>query len=136
MRTALLLLLTAVPLAAEQLTPIGVLLKNKKAYDRKFCCIAGKTATLFTKVSRHANPYFTVWLFDGNDKIKVFAFGKPPFSEGERIEACGVFAIQHEVSTRVFYDELSAKVILRTDAIGKDRVVLTPTDVRLVSTKP
>jgi hypothetical protein len=130
------LFLAAGSLAAEEITPIASLLKNKAAFDRKFCCVAGKTSTLFTKVSRHAHPYFTIWVSEGEDKVKVFGYGKPPFVEGEKIEACGVFSQEYHHSSRIFYDQISAKVILRGDEIGKGKVELTPTDAHLIATKP
>ena len=139
MRPVLSLLVLSVVAAssrAEEITPIAALLKNKKAYDRKFSCIAGKTATLFTKVSHHARPYFTIWVGEGEGKLKVFGYGKPPFTEGEKIEACGIFTIEKHHSGRIFYDEFDAKTILRGDAIGAGRVILTATDVQPVAAKP
>jgi hypothetical protein len=132
---ALLLLVLAAPVLGEEITPIPVLLKDKPAFDKKFSCVSGKTSTLFTKVSRHGHSYFTVWIGEGNERLKVFGYGAPTFKEGETIEACGVFSIQHTHSSRVFYDELSAKVILREGEIGKGRVLLTPTDAKLLPAK-
>jgi hypothetical protein len=136
MRLALILLALAVGARAEEITPIAALLKNKAAFNRKFCCVAAKTSTLFTKVSRKAHPYFTIWLNEGDDKVKVFGYGKPPFVEGEKIEACGAFTQEYHHSGRIFYDQVSAKVILRGDEIGKGKVELTPTDAHLIAPKP
>jgi hypothetical protein len=127
----LLLLMLALPAFGEELTPIPALLKNKAAYDKRFSCISGKTSTLFTKISRHGHSYFTAWLGEGNDRLKVFGYGAPAFKEGDTIEVCGVFSIEHEHSSRVFHDEFSVKVVLPEADIGKGRVILTPTDARL-----
>ncbi|MBI3553199.1 MAG: hypothetical protein HY077_11940 [Elusimicrobia bacterium] len=136
MRSLLILLALAAASSAEEITPVAAILKDKKSYDRRFSCVAGKSSVLFTKVSRNKHAYFTVWIADGDAKLKVFGYGKPQFLEGERIEACGVFSVEHQHSGRVFYDEMSAKVILREGEIGKGRVALTQTDARLITTHP
>lgn len=132
----LLLSLSAAAARAETITPIAELLKNKKAYDRIFSCIAGTSSVLFTKVSHHGHPYFTVFLSEGDAKVKVFAYGQPPFKEGEKIEACGVFTVEKHHSSRIFFDQFNAKNILRGEAIGAGRVVLSRSDVHLATSRP
>jgi hypothetical protein len=131
-----LLILAAAPLAAEVITPLATLIKNKKTYDKKWLCVADKTSTLFTKVSHNAHPYFTVWLGDGDNRIKVFAYGKPPFVEGDRIEACGMFTQEKHHGSRIFFDEISAQVILRDKAIGADQVILSSTGYKSLPARP
>jgi hypothetical protein len=131
-----LLVLLAAPLAAEEITPIATILRKSKTYDRKWVCVADKSSTLFTKVSHHAHPYFTVWLGDGQDKMKVFGYGKPPFTDGERIEACGMFMQEKHHSGRIFFDELSAQVVLREKAVGADQVILSSTGYKSASVRP
>ena len=134
--TGLVVLMSSVMAGAETITPISSLLKSKKTYDRIFSCIAGTTSVLFTKVSHHGHPYFTVFVAEGEEKVKVFAYGAPPFKEGEKIEACGVFTQEKHHSSRIFFDQFNAKTILRGEAIGAGRVVLSSTDVHLATSHP
>ncbi len=132
----LFLLMAAAPLAAEEITPIATLLKNTKTYDKKWLCVADKSSTLFTKVSHNAHPYFTIWLGEAQNRIKVFGYGKPPFTAGEKIEACGMFTQEKHHSGRIFFDEISAQVILRDKAIGANQVALDALGYKSVAPHP
>jgi hypothetical protein len=114
------------PAAAEEITPLPALLAQKAKYDGKFSCILGKTSFVFKKAaSRNGNPYFTVWISEGEAKIKVFGFGAPKvFVEGDEIEACGRFDQVKKVSNRVFYDEFTANVIMAGAAMRSGLVDL------------
>jgi hypothetical protein len=100
--------------AAEVITPLPELFAHKAKYDGKYSCVLGKTSFLFKKAaSRNGNPYFTIWINDGDSKIKVFGFGVPKaFAEGDAIEACGKYEQVKKISNRVFYDEFTADVII------------------------
>lgn len=104
---------------AEEITPVADLLAQHVRFDGKFACVQGKTSVLFKKAaSRQGNPYFTFWIGEGASKIKVFGFGVPKvFAEGDEVEACGRFDKEKHISSRVFYDELSANVILKGAAM-------------------
>lgn len=134
--TGLALAFLARAACAEPITPLAELLKNKKVYDRRFSCIAGLSSVLFTKVSRHGHAYFTAFVSEGADKVKVFAYGRPPFKEGEKIEACGVFTQEKHHSSRIFFDQFNAKLILRGDSIGAGHVILSSADAKLVTPHP
>ncbi|MCX5795177.1 MAG: hypothetical protein NTY77_06780 [Elusimicrobia bacterium] len=115
--------------AVETITPVAVLLGDKRRYDNKLLCAKGVTSVLFRKTSRKGNDYFTFWISEGGAKVKVHSFGHPDFSEGEEVEACGRFTIEKHLSGRVFYDELSAQSILKGPAIQAGYVELTPAGV-------
>ncbi|MCX5789033.1 MAG: hypothetical protein NTX64_11085 [Elusimicrobia bacterium] len=123
---ALCLALSAGRLAAEEVTPLPAVFKAKKAYDGRTICIQGKTTSLFQKYSRHGHHYFTVWVSDGGEKIKVFGCGFPTFSEGDAIEACGRYQETKTRSGRIFYDEFTANAILKGAAMHAGKVTLTP----------
>ena len=127
------LMLLAGPLAAEEITSLQALFKTKKAHDGKYLCIQGRTATLFQKYSHRGNHYYTVWINQGADKIKVFGFGFPAFAEGEIIEACGRYQEIKKVSGRIFYDEFTASAILKGPAMHSGRVKITPKGVQTAS---
>jgi hypothetical protein len=114
--------------AAEEITPLPLLFARKAAFDGKFACILGKTSVLSTKAaSRNGNPYFTVWLSDGDSKIKVFGFGAPKvFAVGDEIEACGKYQQIKKISNRIFYDEFTSNVIIAGAAIRSGLVAISP----------
>ena len=122
---AALLVALVPPLAAEEVTPLPEVFKAKKAYDGRTICIQGKSFSLFQKYSRHGHHYFTVWLGDGGEKIKVFGFGFPAFTEGETVEACGRYQQTKTRSGRIFYDEFTANAILKGAAMHAGKVKLT-----------
>jgi hypothetical protein len=111
--------------AVETITAVADLLSHTRAFDGKLVCLKGRTATLFRKTSRAGNAYYTFWLNDGESKVRVFKFGVPETSEGEESEACGRFASEKHVSGRIFFDELSAEVLLKGKAMGAGYVDIT-----------
>jgi len=115
----------------QEVTPLSAIFKDKKRYEGKPVCIAGPTETLFEKYSRKGNHYFTVWLNEGEFRIKVFCFGFPKFKEGDEIEACGWYQAEKRVSGRIFFDEFTAEAVLSGKAMRSGRVELTPRGVRL-----
>lgn len=114
--------------AAEEITPLPFLFAHKAELDGKSACVQGKTSFLFTKAaSRNGNPYFSVWIADGDSKIKVFGFGVPKvFAAGDVIEACGRYDQVKKVSSRIFYDEFTSNVIMTGAAMRSGLVVLGP----------
>jgi hypothetical protein len=114
--------------AAEEITPLSVLFAHKAKYEGKFACVLGKTSYLFAKpASRNGNPYFTVWINDGDFKIKVFGFGSPKaFVAGDEIEACGKYEQVKKISNRIFYDEFTANVIMKGAAMRSGLVDIGP----------
>jgi hypothetical protein len=109
-----LLLALGRPAAAETITPLSALFARKSDFSGKTICIQGKTSVLSTKAaSRNGNPYFTVWIENGESRIKVFGFGAPKvFAVGDVIEACGRYDQVKKVSNRVFYDEFTSNAIM------------------------
>ncbi len=88
----------------------------------------GKTSLLSTKAaSRNGNAYFTIWLSEGDDKIKVFGFGVPKvFAAGDVIEACGKYEQVKKISNRIFYDEFTSNVIMKGPAMRSGLVDIRP----------
>jgi hypothetical protein len=115
--------------AVEKVTPIADLLSHTRSYDGKLVCLKGRASTLFRKTSRRGNAYYTFWLNEGGAKVRTFKFGAPDSGEGDELEACGRFAAEKHVSGRIFFDELTAEVILKGAAIGAGYVELTPAGV-------
>ena len=120
----------------QEVTPLSAIFKDKKRYEGKPVCIAGPTETLFEKYSRKGNHYFTVWLNEGEFRIKVFCFGFPKFKEGDEIEACGQYLMEKWQSGRVFHDELTAKVILTGASMRSSRVAISSMGVVALDAPP
>lgn len=127
------LALSGAPAFSEEITTLAAIYKDKKSFDGRYVCILGKTETLFEKYSRLGNHYWTVWVHDGPEKVKVFGFGFPSFKEGETIEACGRYRRTKELSGRIFYDEFSAAAILKGEAMRAGRVVISADGIKPVA---
>lgn len=138
MKTACLALALALPAlaAAEEVIPIGALLKARKEHNGRNLCVAGKTSTLFQKFSRKGNHYWSVWVDDGTGRIKVFGYGYPSFKEGEEIEGCGQYLVEKWVSGRVFHDELTTKVVLTGASMRAGRVLVSTAGVVALDPPP
>jgi hypothetical protein len=130
------LLILAGPSAAENITPVATVMRDKKTFDHQWLCLQGKAAQVDPQVSpvKH-HQYWTAKLQDDMASIILFAYGLPPFKNGETIEACGIFArLKKAQSTgEVFHDEFNVTNVLKGPSIGAGKVKITPTGIVAVA---
>jgi hypothetical protein len=105
--TTVFLLCTSASAQAIKTTPKEIL-ANPDKFDGKMVQVMGVASNIFTKVSRSGNPYYTVDLVDSNARVKIFNFGKPNISNGDRAKAVGRFMKENHVGKHVFYNEIDA----------------------------
>ncbi|MEQ1917909.1 MAG: hypothetical protein ABL955_01810, partial [Elusimicrobiota bacterium] len=90
---AALLALLALPAAAETITPISDILKNRERANGRNFCVVGKPVEIDQRVGRVTGKHlFRGKIDDGTGRLEIFAFGYfPPVALGERIEVCGKY---------------------------------------------
>ena len=70
---------------------IKSILANKDYYDHKEVQIEGEVTKLKFKTSKKGNDYTNFYLADSKDNsLRVFTFGHPSISEGNRVKVEGV----------------------------------------------
>lgn len=88
-------------------TTVNDLVGNLAAYDGKRVAIAGTVAGKRESVSHEGNAYDTFWLCDGRC-IRVFIFGEPEISDGQRLTVRGTFNTVKRVGRYRFTNEITA----------------------------
>lgn len=96
------------PSAAEIMASPRAVMANPDHFDGKAIVVEGTATNIFFKVSRRGNPYYTFDLTDGAGSVKVFSFGKPVISDGERVKVFGRFMKVKRAGKYTFYNEIDA----------------------------
>lgn len=129
MRAALLLLLLAgAAPAAETITPVADILRNRDRSNGRHFCVVGKPVITENTVGRVTGKrLFRGTLSDGTGALALFAFGQfPPVAGGEPIEVCGkyhkYYLHRHGVG---YHDEIVAAAILKGKGIASGMVAIT-----------
>jgi len=124
------------PAAAEVVTPIADILQDKAKHDHRWLCVAGRATEVSVAISpvRH-HKFWTAKLADDAARIVLFAYGAPPFSEGDAIEACGIFArLKKARSTgEIFRDEFNVTNVLQGASMRAGKVKITPKGIVAVA---
>ncbi len=126
---SLLLALAGSASAAETITPVETILKNRDAANGRHFCVVGKPVITENKVGRVTGKHlFRGKIDDGTGTLELFAFGRfPAVATGELIEVCGKFhkyyLHRHGVG---YHDEIVAEAILKGKGIGAGLVEITP----------
>lgn len=129
---ALLLALAGSAAAAETITPIGAILKNRDRENGRHFCVVGKPVITEDKVGRVTGKHlFRGKIDDGTGVLELFAFGSfPPVASGELIEVCGkyhkFYLHRHGVG---YHDEIVAAAILKGKGIASGMVEVTGTGI-------
>jgi hypothetical protein len=96
-------------LAADR---IGDILIRPDAFDGREVVVEGKASAVDPRTSRRGNDYFTFRLSDETGTaLKVFSWGKPVISPGDRIEVSGRFQRERPVGRYSFANEVEASRI-------------------------
>lgn len=126
---SLLLALAGPAAAAETITSIGLILKNRDAANGRHFCVVGRPVITEDKVGRVTGKHlFRGRIDDGTGALELFAFGRfPPVASGELIEVCGKFhkyyLHRHGVG---YHNEIVAEAILKGKGIAAGKVEITP----------
>lgn len=96
------------PSADEIMASPRAVMANPDHFDGKAIVMEGTVTNIFFKISRRGNPYYTFDLTDGAGSVKVFSFGKPVISEGDRVKVSGRFMKEKRVGKYIFYNEIDA----------------------------
>jgi exonuclease VII large subunit len=95
---------------------IGEILDNPDKYDGKRVTVRGEVVDIRARVSRAGNPYYTFTLRDRTGEIKVFNFGQPVCTDGDKVVVTGKYSVEKHVGHYTFYNEIDASsgaVVLR-----------------------
>ena len=88
---------------------IGDILARPEAFDGREVVLQGQANALDPRTSRRGNDYFTFRLSDGTGaSLKVFSWGKPMLTPGDRVEVHGRFQRERHVGRYVFTNEVEA----------------------------
>jgi len=91
---------------------IGDILARPDAFDGREVVLAGKASAVDPRTSRRGNDYFTFRLSDETGaSLKVFSWGKPAITPGDRVEFRGRFQRERRVGRYTFTDEVEASRI-------------------------
>jgi hypothetical protein len=91
---------------------IGDILARPDAFDGREVVLAGKASAVDPRTSRRGNDYFTFRLSDETGaSLKVFSWGKPAITPGDRVEVRGRFQRERRVGRYTFTDEVEASRI-------------------------
>jgi uncharacterized protein YdeI (BOF family) len=91
---------------------IGDVLARPDAFDGRKVVLDGKVSALDPRTSRRGNDYFTFRLSDETGaSLKVFSWGKPAITPGDRVEVRGRFQRERRVGRYTFTDEVEASRI-------------------------
>jgi len=91
---------------------IGDILARPDAFDGREVVLAGKASAVDPRTSRRGNDYFTFRLSDETGaSLKVFSWGKPAITTGDRVEVRGRFQRERRVGRYTFTDEVEASRI-------------------------
>lgn len=96
---------------------IKAILENPERYDGQKVTIQGKVSAIKHRTSKRGNQYTTFDVTDASGgPIKVFTWGWPKISNGDRVEVTGIFQRVKRVGRYIFYNEIEATSIRQ---IGK-----------------
>jgi hypothetical protein len=91
---------------------IGDILARPDAFDGREVVLGGKASAVDPRTSRRGNDYFTFRLSDETGaSLKVFSWGKPAITPGDRVEVRGRFQRKRRVGRYTFTDEVEASRI-------------------------
>jgi hypothetical protein len=91
---------------------IGDILARPEVFDGREVVLAGKASAVDPRTSRRGNDYFTFRLSDETGaSLKVFSWGKPAITPGDRVEVRGRFQRERRVGRYVFTNEIEASRI-------------------------
>ena len=88
---------------------IGDILARPDAFDGREVVLAGKASAVDPRTSRRGNDYFTFRLSDETGtSLRVFSWGKPAITPGDRVEVSGRFQRERRVGRYSFTNEVEA----------------------------
>lgn len=73
--------------------------------------LSGEVTRLEPRVSQRGNAYFTFQLVDETGAVRVFSYGTPEVSDGQRVQVEGIFHKIKRVGTYTFENQVDAKRI-------------------------
>lgn len=86
---------------------IADILANPASFDGKHLAVTGTIANLAPKTSKRGNDYTTFDLCD-TKCIRVYSYGHPKLSNGQKLTVNGTFAADKHVGSLDFKNELDA----------------------------
>lgn len=128
LQTAVLLQLAGPAAAAEMITPIVDILKNRERMNGRYVCVVGEPVITENKIGRVTGKHlFRGGIDDETGALALFAFGKfPIIASGELIEVCGkyrkFYLYRHGVG---YHNEIGAAAILKGSGIASGMVEIT-----------
>ena len=88
---------------------IGDILARPETFDRREVVLIGKASALDPRTSQRGNDYFTFRLADETGaSLKVFSWGQPAITPGDRVEVQGRFQKERRVGRHTFTNEVEA----------------------------
>ncbi|MBK8576581.1 MAG: thermonuclease family protein [Elusimicrobia bacterium] len=111
--TLSLLFLLSSPRAWPELSlqRVGLLLASRDDYDGQSLCVEGTAENILESVSLKKNPYYTLSVREGTERLRVFSFGKADITEGQSVLACGRFHKENKVGERTYFNEMTACLV-------------------------
>lgn len=91
---------------------IGDILARPDTFDGREVVLEGKASAVDPRTSRRGNDYFTFRLSDETGtSLKVFSWGKPAITPGDRVQVSGRFQRERRVGRYSFTNEVEASRI-------------------------
>lgn len=114
--------LLALPvLAAETITPIADILKNRDLANGRNFCVVGKPVEIKEKVGEVTGKHlFRGKIDDGTGQLTLFAYGRfPAIHIGEAIEVCGKYTKFYlSKGNNPYHNQIEARAILKGKMIS------------------
>lgn len=91
---------------------IGDILARPDTFDGREVVLEGKASAVDPRTSRRGNDYFTFRISDETGtSLKVFSWGKPAITPGDRVQVSGRFQRERRVGRYSFTNEVEASRI-------------------------
>jgi hypothetical protein len=123
----MLLALLALPAAAaaETITPIADILRNRDWANGKNFCVVGKPVEITEKYGEVTGKHlFRGKIDDGTGRLVLFSYGNfPAVALGEAIEVCGRYdKFKVSKGNKNYHNQIEARVILKGKLIASGAV--------------